>query len=52
MRTTYADILQQSEQSERLDRATDSPLLGFVLGTGLALFLWIGIGWLVVAGLQ
>jgi hypothetical protein len=51
MRSTYADILQRSESNERLDRATNSPLIGFILGTSLALLLWSGIGWLVVAAL-
>ena len=51
MRATYADILQRSEHEGRLDRVTNSPLLGFVLGTGLALLLWSGIGWLVLAAL-
>ena len=51
MRATYADILQRSEHSERLDRVSNSPLIGFVLGTGLALLLWSAIGWFVVAAL-
>jgi hypothetical protein len=51
MRATYADILQRSEHDERLDRVTNSPLLGFVLGTGLALLLWSAIGWLLVSAL-
>lgn len=49
MRTTYAELVIRSEQARRLDRATRSPLLGFVLGVGLALLLWIAIGWTVVA---
>jgi hypothetical protein len=45
MRLTYADLVLQSEQSQRLDRLPNAPLLGFVVGTALALLLWTAIGW-------
>lgn len=48
MRLTYADIVLQSEESERLDRLPNAPLLGFVVGTALALLLWTVIGWTVL----
>jgi hypothetical protein len=49
MRLTYADLVVQSEESERLDRLPNAPLLGFVVGTALALPLWTAIGWAVLA---
>jgi hypothetical protein len=45
MRLTYADIESQSEELARLDRLPNAPLLGFVVGTALALVLWTVIGW-------
>ena len=48
---TYADILHRSEQAERLDRATSVPMLGFVVGSALALLLWTAIGWLALAAI-
>jgi|KBSSwiStaDraftv2_1062776.scaffolds.fasta_scaffold1204810_2 hypothetical protein len=49
MPTNYADLVLLSERAGRLDRVTRSPLLGFVLGAGLALVLWVAIGWAAIA---
>jgi hypothetical protein len=52
MRITYADLVHLSEQAEKTDRATGSAFVGFAVGLGLALLLWSGIGWLIVAAVH
>jgi len=44
MKPTYADILLLSAEYERANRPVHMPLLGFLSGIGLALFLWSAIG--------
>jgi len=52
MNPTYADILLLSDDYERVDRPLHMPLLGFLSGIGLALFLWSAIGTLAWALLR
>ena len=52
MRITYADLVHLSEQAQKADRPTGSAFVGFAVGVSLALLLWSGIGWLILAAVH
>jgi hypothetical protein len=52
MRPDYADLSLLIEERAQPDRAPQMPLLGLVAGFVLALTLWSGIAWLILAVLR
>jgi hypothetical protein len=49
---TYEELIMLIGDSARPDRAPHMPLLGLVSGLALALLLWSGIAWVVLAVLR